>query len=233
MPYGHATYTLFFFEQFATNLPPLLPDGVKEEIQNAYEQLTHNVSLTSEEIDDTLIVFGKRVWPYRQAFLEFYRVEEGHLAEKVFLKKAHPVLRKRYNEFLAHGGSYENLYKGISVDFFTSTQRVEIAELLTDIRDFLNRHTRQSVIGLKRKEYLKKIHDFEMVYNKMEEKINVLRDLADKEAEHPEFFAEIQAHIRSFEEGMCLMHTGVGELELEQSLEHFHGRKFEKKKLKH
>jgi len=233
MPYGHATYSLYFFEQFATNLPPLLPEELKGEIQNAYEQLTQNVSLTSEEIDDTLIVLGKRVWPYRQAFLEFYRVEEGHLGEKVFLKKSPVVLRKRYNEFLAHGGSYEDLYKGVSVDFFTSKQRVEIMELLVEIRDFLNKHTRQSVLGLKRKEYTKKIHEFEAIYNKMEDKINVLRDMAEKEAEHPEFFAEIQAHIRSFEEGMCMMHSGVGEMELEQSLEHFHGRKFEKNKLRH
>ncbi|MCB9798662.1 hypothetical protein H6758_02975 [Candidatus Nomurabacteria bacterium] len=224
-------YTLHIFERLIRQMPPLVPEKIQKDMHRAFEQMRHNPSLQEQDLEDTIVVFGKKVWPYRQAFLEFFRVHEGRLAEKAFLKKASAGIKKKYKEFQAGGGNFRDLYYGRLALFFTSEQRNEICVLLVEVYEDVRRHAKQAVLSSQRVQYEKRIEEFKKVLKDIEKQIEGLHMMADNEQEHPELAEEIRQHIRGFEHGIALLGPSIDYTAVCNSGLHFQMRKEQKRML--
>lgn len=224
MPVAHTT---MLFERLCRQIPPLVPDGIQKDMSNALEQVQENVSLTIEELEDTVIFFGKQLWPYREAFLEFYRVYEGHMGETFLMQKLDPHLKKQYRLFKEMGGTFRDFHDGGLTNLFTAEDRMSLCEILVDVNAELWDYTVQKVLSTDRTQYEERIREFQQIFEDMEAKILSLAEMADREQEHPELAAEIREHIKGFEEGISLLGPKIGYDAL-CDVSHFEGRKKEK-----
>lgn len=221
-------HTLAIFEMLITELPPLVPTDLRDDMRHAYDHLAHNVHLTSTELDDTIIVFGKRVWPYRQAFAEFYAEYEGTLGEQFLQERLSRPTKKRYQEFLAYGGTFRDLECGQPALFFTSDERQQLCGILVEVGRDIYQHAVQAVQSIERVRYEKRIQEFTQILVSVEDCLEALRAMADLEQEHPDLAAEIRAQVRSFEYGLSLLGPAHSYEAVCQANEHFVGRKAEK-----
>ncbi len=198
-------HTMFIFEQICLTLPPLVPEVIVRDMHEALDQMHHNYGLSVADIEKTVIVFGKQVWPYRRAFDEFLSTCEGRLGEVFLLASLPPVLKKRYQTFTLHGGTYRDLHSGSPAAFFTSEERVVLCEALVDIRKQLRQHTEQEVLSTEKVHYEQRILEFQTILDDMEKRLDALRLMADNEQEHPQLAAEIREQIIAFEYGLCAL----------------------------
>jgi hypothetical protein len=225
------SYALLGFKQFVETLPPLVPPELKKEIKEMYNEMIHGGTKCVEVLEELLFHYSKLVWPYKQAFQYFFHSEEQLLAQKIFLKKCSPSLRKKYKSIMLQGVSFFDIYKGRAMHFFDHIHRVEIVGILTDIIEYLRRHVRQIVLGLHEKKYRKKINIFKEELKEMEGHVSELQKLLhDKSYKNLHF--EIKAYVKGYEEGLALFHKGIKKLELANAKKHFAGRLFEQKKLR-
>jgi len=87
-------YTKQIFRRLYDFVAPVLPKELEEEMRHALEHVEQDSELTREDIEDTMIIFGKRVWPYRKALQEAIALHEGTVGEKFFrAAKMNPVCR--------------------------------------------------------------------------------------------------------------------------------------------
>lgn len=221
-------HTLNIFKQLYKQMPPLVPQEIRDDMKSALEQIENNFSLTLNELEDTIIVFGKQVWPYRQAFQEFVDVYKGRLGEKFLLQKMSSSLKRRYEDFEAHGGDFRALYSGGPLGFFSAEERIELCEVLVSVNKLVWEHVVQVVVSTERRDYEEKVIEFSQVLDDIEKRLDTLRQTADDEQEHPELAAEIREQVRSFEFGMSALGPSMNHFAVCQAEGFFAERKLEK-----
>jgi hypothetical protein len=217
--------TLNIFRQLCAYVPPLVPANIAQDMQAALEQLESNPHLSLEELEDTVIAFGKKTWAYRKAFYEMASVYEGNLGETMLLAVLSKSMQQTYQEFVSHGGTYRDFVAGGAAEFFSPEERITITETLVQVKDSVFQHARQAIVSTDRSLYLKKIEEFELVQKNIESVFVELHDIANNEQEHPELATEIRAHIRGLEYGLSALGPHTSPAEVMASVEHFKERK--------
>lgn len=218
-------HTIALCERLYEDVPPLVPGEIKENMRKAVEQMKNNINLSMDEVENVIIFFGKQLWPYREAYKEFYNVYEGVLGEKYFLRKISVELKTRYNQYIAQGGSYRELHSGSKMDFFTHDERPELTKALVEVEQDIENYTRQTVVSTDQKKYEQRVKEFGVILNDIEGHLQTLRKMTEKEGEHPELIAEIDAQIKGFEHGLCLLGPKTDFEAIRSAKEHFDGRR--------
>ena len=221
-------HTLYIFERLYRDMPPLVPEIIRLDMRQALEQMRHNYTLSLKELEATLFIFGKNLWPYRKAFDEFFDIYDGELGEAFLLQRLKPKSKKRYKEFLDYGGSYRDLHTGGPITFFSSGERADLCTFLVDVKKDVRDYTVQSVTSTEKQKYESLIVEYQSILDDIEKRLDALRVMADNEQEHPELAAEIRAQIEGFEHGLCLLGPHTQFAAVCSSEEHFVGRKREK-----
>ncbi len=198
-------HTQLIFEHLCSDIPPSVPAELKESIAQAREQVHNNVALTLTELEDTMVYVGKLLWPYREAFQEFFRVYEGDLGEQYLLGKFTPAMKKKYQTFKENGGTFRDLHAGSNLSFFTSEERVKVCEALISVEEEIRAYAVQAILSTDERRYQKRVEQFVKILTDMETRLDALRLMADMEGEHPELASEIRDQIRSFEQGFALL----------------------------
>ncbi len=229
MEYLSIRHTIDIFERLFRRMPPLVPEGVVTDMAAALEQVRLNNTLTLEQVEETVLLFGKRLWPHRKAFAEFVAIFDGEMGEEYFRGHLSQALSKRYQEFLAYGGTYRDLHTGRPAAFFTSEERGKLCEALVATEQDIRTYARQAVVSTDRLRYKARVREFADILVDIERQLDSLRMMADLEQEHPALATEIRAQIRSFEEGLCFLGEETRYEAVCQAFDHFTGRKVEKK----
>lgn len=198
-------HTVAIFERMYKNIPPLVPDIVKEEMSHALGHLNDDFTVTVDDVEDVVIAIGKKIWPYRKAFEEFFDFYQWKLGEKFILGKLPLPLKKRYQEFREHGATYHDLRLGGPLTFFNSDEREKLMQIFVEIDKEIREHARQLVLSTEQKKYEGLILNFQNILDDIEKRLESLRLMAEDEEEHPQVAGEIRAQIRGFEFGLCLL----------------------------
>lgn len=229
MPQPSVQHTLDIFERMCNDLPPLLPSDIAADMKQALEQMQNNANLTIDELEETMISFGKKVWPYRRAFQEFVDVHEGRIGEKFLLGKLVPQMKKRYEAFKEYGGTFRDLHSGAPATFFHEDERGALCAALIDVHVAVRNYARQSVLSTEREIFEQRVVEFQVILDDIEQRLDTLRVMADNEQEHPDLAAEIREQVREFEQGLCLLASRTDYAAVCQSAPHFAGRKAERR----
>ncbi len=222
-----AQYTISIFERLYNHVEPILPMELRQDMATALEQVKNNYELSLEEIEDTMITFGRYVWPYRKAFEEFIAVYEGHIGENFLISHSSRKMKKRYQDFKLHGGSLRDLHSGRPASFFTSDERIELCEVLVSMNQSLRQHAVQSIRSTDSKKFEAKVAEFAQILLEIEQELDVIRRIADSEQEHPQLASEMRAQVRGFEYGFCLLGPEVDFAAVCNMRGHFEGRRRE------
>lgn len=197
----------------------------------ALEQCESNLHLTRSDLENTMVSFGKKIWPYREAFLELYRLYEGELGEQFLLRRLSKGAAKKFQSFKQSGGTLRDLYSGGPANFFTIEERGELCRGLIETQNDLDQYARQAVVSRDEKKYKSRILEFEKIFMEVEKQLNDLLLRADQEQEHPELSAEIREHVRGFEYSFCLLAPKLSYEAVCRSAGFFDERKKHKKML--
>ncbi len=218
-------HTIDLCERLYNDLPPLVPKEIKENLRKSLDQMKNNISLTTQEVENVMIFFGKQLWPYREAYKEFYSVYEGMLGEKFFVRKLWVQLKMKYTRYLNQGGSYRNLHRGTDVSYFTPEERAELSMALIEVEKDIDAYAKQTIVSTDQKKYEQRVGEFQHILNDIESRLDTLRQMAQSEGDHPELVAEIEEQIRAFEHGLCLLGPRTDYQEIVNAPEHFEGRR--------
>lgn len=221
-------YTLSIFKLLTDKKPPLVPADCGTEVEKAYNQCCENYGLSLLELEDYMVLYGKKLWPYRKSFDEFYNIYEKHLGEKFLLGILPIPLKKHYIEFKEYGGGFEALQHSSAADFFDLDERNILYLSVIKIKEDVRRHTVQAVVTNHRPHYEKRIAWFKRMLEKIERHLQDLRLMADKEKDHLELAHEIRAQAKAFEHGLCLLGPPHHYDEIFNAEEYFLGRKKDK-----
>ncbi len=192
---------------------------------HALEHLENDQAITLGEVEDTMIEFGKELWPWNQAYKEFLAAAENAVGEHFLLPRLSDGLHKKYIDFKHYGGSLRDLHSGRPADYFTVEERQELSEKLVDLQQDLYKYAGQEIVGLSKNKYLKRVEEFRELLSKIEQSLGVLRVLADSEQDHPTLANEIRSKVKGFEYGLCLLGPELDYEAVFQSIDFFHGRK--------
>ncbi|KKQ27562.1 MAG: hypothetical protein US42_C0008G0073 [Candidatus Magasanikbacteria bacterium GW2011_GWC2_37_14] len=214
MHHPQVKHTIEIFKKLFANLPPLVPPEVANEMEHALIHLQSDYLLTPEEMDNMVIAFGKKIWPYWKAFEEFYALYQGKLGEKFLLGKLSTGVKKHYILFKDHGADYKDLRMGKGAEFFSLEERMEFKGALVEIDNELRKYVQQEVLSVERTKYEDLIISFQTIFEDIEKRLGTLRLMAEDEAEHPQIASEIREQVKAFEFGLCLLgpHSRLSEL---------------------
>jgi hypothetical protein len=228
MAYSFPTtgYTVQFLERLYFNVPPLVPKDLLMDLKSALDNVVTQNGLPSE-IDDIIIFFGKKLWPYNQAFEELCAKIEKELGTKLFMQKASYPVRVAMAEYEQGGGSLERLFSGADAHVFSAEIRLELHQILVDIRCDIRSFAHQSALSTDKKKYLERVAYFETVLKKIEIELAHLHKLADAESDIPVLADEIRGHARDFELSLVKLGPQFDYEALCNAHEHFVGRKKE------
>jgi hypothetical protein len=60
--------TIALFRDLYNNLPPLFPPETKKKMHHALSHLEGDNSLSLNEIEKTMVIFGYEAWPWNRAY---------------------------------------------------------------------------------------------------------------------------------------------------------------------
>jgi hypothetical protein len=223
-------HTINIFEQLYNFVKAIIPKEIDDDMHHALDQLRGDFDISLEGIEDTMINFGKKVWPYRKSYTEMLSSYEGKLGEQFLLSRLPKEFKKSYNKFKDNGGSFRDLHSGAAAEFFSSVERQGLCEVLVSVHQDLRSHVVQAVHSTEEKLFENKVKEFTNILNNIEKKLDVMREMADQEQEHPKLAEEIRDHVRTFELGLAAIGPESSYQELCDNHDHFVGRKQDLKK---
>lgn len=224
--------TIALFRHLYNTLPPLFPSDTKQRMEHALSHLEVDQTVTLEEIEDTMVKFGFEVWPYNQAFREFFVFTEANMGEHFLLPKLSVGLQQHYHDFKAYGGTLRDLHSGRPASFFSSEERVELCGALVDMQTELREYAARQIMSLEKDKYLSRVKEFAAILAEIKVTLGRLNGLADAEQEHPTLAHEIRAQVAAFEHGLCLLAPELDYDAVCNSVEFFKGRKHDLNRMK-
>lgn len=217
-------YTSLFLEKLYFNLPPLVPQEIKIELENILEELAREPRSTTE-VEDVIIGFQKEIWPYTQTFEEIVQRYVEEMGEALLLRKGSYELRRAYEKY-KQTSTWASLYKGEGVHAFTVEERTELHELLVDIMCDVREFARQAALMSERANYLKRVRHYQERYAAIEHELGRLHHLAEHE-ENLDLAREIRQHARDFELSIASLGPAFDFEAMCNAHAHFVGRKKE------
>lgn len=218
--------TIKIFRIFYDKLPPLVPADILTSMKNELEGFETRGAQNVDEVEDKMINFGYKVWPWMQAHKEMMSDAMQNMVEHFLLPRLSDGILNKYTNYKNLGMPLEDLYSGRAAHgYFTEKERVELAQAMVDARNDLDNYIDHQVVGLEKERFLGRVKDLEEILEDIKTKLQYLKELADREDDHENLANEIRARIRAFEQGLCLLGPALKHEEVEEAIEFFEGRK--------
>lgn len=221
-------HTLDIFKQTYNNLPPLVAPNLREEMRQKIEAVLGGAKITLEEVEDFMIFYGKKIWPFVQAFEDIYHLYHEKLSEKIFLQKASKKIAKEYDLMKKTGVRFVDLFSGAVHHFFAHESRVELMELLISLKKDIRQHAAQAVMTHEKENYEAKINKYGQMVKDINTVIEDLHKFANEEV-GTDFASDILDKVRSIEYSFAFLGPKINYREIMDLPDYYIGKKEEKK----
>jgi len=198
-------YTYNLFQHLYKTLPPLVLGEIREQMKEFLDLCQEKSDMNLEDLENKMVEFGYEVWPYNQAFNEFYDLNLEKHGEHFLLSFLSSDLQNRFLDFKIYGGSLRELISGNPAEFFSSEERAELCVALVEMEQKIREFAKQEVLTLKKKDYLKKVSQYKKTLKNLKKEIGDLFELAEKEEDHPSLARELKEKAKSLEYSLCFL----------------------------
>jgi Rad3-related DNA helicase len=224
------THTLKIYQRLYDRMPPFVPEQVYLDIEKELKNFFARQDATVSEVENSMMKYGEKIWPYVKAFEEMVKVHEHVLADKIFHQKASPRLRKKYALVCKLGHGFEPVCYGIALEHFDHDEKQELNELLVELKRDVRRYAMQAVLTHDKVTYQEKIDR----YGKVVEEINVvlhsLSDFSNRErGDHGDLVHDMEGKIRAIQQSFAFLGPAIDIEEIRRMPEYYKGRKEERK----
>jgi hypothetical protein len=217
--------TISLFRNLYKSLPPLFPPEIKDKMGHALAHLEEDQTITPNEIEETIIIFGYEVWPWNRAYHEFFVMNENKMGEHFLVSKLNHETLKRYHDFKNYGGTLRDLHSGSTAEFFSIAERNNLRSALIEMQVELREFTDREVSSTEKIKYLNRVEEFTNVLASIKKILDELKMVASREQDHPALADEIRSQVRGFEYGLCALGPDFTFHAIQNSPDFFLGRK--------
>lgn len=81
-------HTITIFQHVYNNLPPLVPQDIRQEMEEKLRVAAADGKITVDELEEIMISSAKKVWPFIKAFEDVYSLYESKLADRILKQRA-------------------------------------------------------------------------------------------------------------------------------------------------
>ena len=170
-------------------------------MENAIATLERNSDATLEGIESMLVAFGMELWPYCEAYEQFYKIYGEAKERELMRQKLSEPARAAFDKFVAEGGNIESVRDGSRFEhFFDSDIRSEVVAAELDAHDGVHEEMERLIAGDRAAEFEALLADYRQKQAALNQKINELAALAERS---PDQRAEILDKVKTFREGFA------------------------------
>jgi len=170
-------------------------------MENAIATLERNPDATLEGIESMLVAFGAELWPYCEAYEQFYKIYGEAKERELMRKKLSEPSRAALDKFVAEGGNIESVRDGSRFEhFFDSDIRSEVVAAELDAHDGVHEEMERLIAGDRAAEFEALLADYRQKQAALNQKINELAALAERS---PDQRTEILDKVKTFREGFA------------------------------
>lgn len=223
-------HTLTIFEIINRDFPPFLSLDVEKEIKDRHLSAKNNFDITLEELENMMIWSGKSLWPYNQAFLEFLEKNEEELGIKLFLQKIGRGLINKCHTFFSTGGAFRDIYRGSFGDYFLGEEKIELMNVLVELKKEIRHLTRQAIVSKHKDIYLKRVEYYKNLLSEIERHLTNLVEFREKEKKEKNRLADdLDKFIQAVNHGFAFLGPPIRHEDIFRAKDYFLGRKEERK----
>lgn len=214
-------FSLNLLKRLIDSAPKAFPEEKRQEMAAAYEALLANQQANQSEIEETMIAFGKEIWPYRKAFWQMHE-RYGHKKEETVVReKLSPELRSKFLAFVSGGGDLEDFRHGAVLEAtFTSEEKFALGQAELEAHNQVDAEIEAMCQGEKQAEFQAMVQEYQTLRDKLIEKINILKGMAQQA---PKWAAEMEEKARTFEEGFCLLEKSYNLEDIDGAVDYYQG----------
>jgi len=170
-------------------------------MEAAIAALERNPETKIEDIESRLIAFGAELWPYCEAYEQFYKIYGEAKERELMKKKLSEPAGMALDKFVAQGGNIESVRDGSKFEqFFDSDIKGEIVAAELEAHDGVHEEMEKLIAGEKRSEFEALLADRKEKQAALARKIDELAALADRSFDRRE---EILDKVKIFREGFA------------------------------
>ncbi len=223
-------HTLSIYETILNRIPPLVPRNIKQSFEVELDRLHRTRDISLDEVEQSMVEHGRKLWPYIKAFEEMVAVHEKAMGNKFLLQKASPGLRKKYALVCELGGEFGPMCYGASLEHFDHDERRELNELLVELKRDIRTFAMQAVLTHDRKTYEEKIEYYGGMVEEINAIIESLRTFARNHAEnHSNLARDVESKITAIEQSLVFLGPPIHIEEIRKTPEYYQGRREERK----
>jgi len=200
MPHQYQA-TIDLIKTVIHRLPGVFPQERHQQMENAIAALERDPNATLEAIEAELIEFGYELWPYCEAYEQFYKIFGESREREAMRQKLSEPARLTLDKFVAGGGNIESVRDGSKFEqFFDADVKREIVAAELDAHDGVHEEM-EKMIALERR------NDFALILSDQKDKQHALRakidELAALAARSPSSRSEILDKVKMFRHGFA------------------------------
>ena len=200
MPHQYQA-TIDLIKTVIHRLPGVFPQGRHQEMEAAIAALERDPNATSEQIENKLVAFGAELWPYCEAYEQFYKIYGEAKERELMRQKLSEPARAALDKFVAEGGNIESVRDGSRFEhFFDSDIRSEVVAAELNAHDGVHEEMEKLIAGDRAPEFEALLADYRQKQAALTQKINELSALAERS---PDQRVEILDKVKTFREGFA------------------------------
>lgn len=215
-------FTINLLKNLILTAPVTFSKTRKEEMLNKAEEYLNDLNVEAANVSETMINFGKEIWPYRESYQKMYeqygrKPEEERLA--VFLSGN---LKEKYKKFLIDRGNIEKIKTGtLNLEsYFSPDEQAVVVEAELKAHDEIHGQIEKMILTEKQEEYQALLEQYRNEERQITERLAELKKIAERA---PQFADEIAEKVKTFEEGFGFLDHPVNIADVQSEIDYYLG----------
>jgi len=216
-------YTLQLFRFLLNKKPVGLTDDLVDEGEGLYSQLSAS-EYTEQQVEASVIAYGKKVWAYRQAAATFAEQFGKEKHDEFFVSLLSPELAKKWQEFAGRGWSVRDFREGNRFEqFFTPEENVAIEQASIETEKAMYDYLTRLATGEQKQVYDGLLAQYKQEQAQIEGKIEELKKCVSEPGE--KWDAELAGAVLFFERGLAEIEARPTVQKVQEKIDFYQGQK--------
>jgi len=199
----------------------LFPAEELARLRTEYAKIAADPAQTSTQIEETIIRFGKMIWPYAEALEELYRRHGQEHEVQTVCTKLSSELCAKYQNWLAKGGALTDFRHGAQMELaFSPEEKLQLSTAGVEAHAQVLREISQTCRADKKNECEEVIAEHKEKLAHLEKKLVILKELAQKSEK---WRLEIEDKIQTFEKAFGYLERTFHEADLDGIIDYYQG----------
>lgn len=215
-------FTINLLKNLIATAPMTFPKSRQEDMLKRADDFLNNPESALSDIEQTIISYGREIWPYRESYQKMYELYGRQPEEEKLASFLSGDLKNKYLKFLDDRGNIEKLTPGAPSleNYFTSDEQAALVEAELKAHDAVHNTIEKLIIGEKQEEYYQLLEVYKNEERQIEEKLKELKAIGEHA---PKWQTEIDEKVKAFEEGFGYLERPVALADVVGELEYYLG----------